>query len=192
MLLWLTKYLEHHWHFFHVFQYLTFRSILSTLTALTISLLLGPVMIKRLTYYQVGQNIRNDGPQSHLKKSGTPTMGGALILIAIAISIFLWGNLSNVYVWIVLLVTLGFGAVGWIDDYRKLIRKNTRGLPPKWKFFWQTFIAIAAAIFLYHIAKLPVETRLIVPLLKISFSHWGFFIFPLSILYWWAQVTQLI
>ena len=163
--MWLTEYLETHFHFFHVFQYLTFRSILSTLTALCISLLLGPVMIRKLSYYQIGQTVRDDGPQTHLKKSGTPTMGGALILIAIAASIFLWGDLANIYVWVVLLVTLGFGLMGWVDDYRKLIRKNTRGLPPKWKYFWQTVIGLCAAIFLYYIAKLPAETRLIVPFL---------------------------
>lgn len=166
MLLWLTQYLEKYLHFFHVFQYLTFRSILSTLTALTISLLLGPLMIRSLTEHQIGQTVRNDGPQTHLKKSGTPTMGGALILIAIAASIFLWGDLSNRYIWIVLLVTMGFGLVGWVDDYRKLVRKNTKGLPPRWKFLWQTAIGLSAAIYLYHIAHAPVETNLIVPFFK--------------------------
>lgn len=176
MLLWLTEYLGKHWHFFHVFQYLTFRSILATLTALSISLWVGPLMIKRLSFYQIGQNVRDDGPHTHLKKSGTPTMGGTLIIIAIAASIFLWGDLSNVYVWSVLLVTLGFGAVGWIDDYRKLIRKNTKGLAAKWKFLLQTVVGLAAAIFLYHIAKAPIETQLIVPFFKNI-------VLPLGILY---------
>lgn len=134
------------------------------------------MMIKRLTFYQVGQTVRDDGPQTHLKKSGTPTMGGALILIAIAASILLWGDLGNIYVWIVLLVTLGFGAIGWVDDYRKLMRKNTKGLPARWKFFWQTAIGLATAILLFSIAKLPVETRLIVPFFKNVFV-------PLGILY---------
>lgn len=176
MLLWLTELLEKHFHFFHVFQYLTFRSILSTLTALTLSLLVGPIMIRKLSHYQIGQTVRDDGPQTHLKKKGTPTMGGALILIAIATSIFLWGDLSSVYIWVVLLVTLGFGAIGWVDDYRKLIRKNTKGLPAKWKFFWQTAVGLSAALFLYHIAVLPVETRLVVPFFKNI-------LIPLGILY---------
>lgn len=176
MLLWLTELLEKHWHFFHVFQYITFRAILSTLTALTISLLVGPYMIDRLSHYQIGQNVRDDGPQSHLKKSGTPTMGGALILIAITASVFLWADLSNVYVWVVWLVTLGFGVIGWVDDYRKLIRKNSKGLPAKWKYFWQTALGFAAAIFLYHIAKTPIETQLIVPFFKNI-------VIPLGILY---------
>jgi phospho-N-acetylmuramoyl-pentapeptide-transferase len=176
MLLWLTEYLEKYFHFFHVFQYLTFRSILSTLTALSISLLVGPTMIRRLSYYQVGQTVRDDGPQTHLKKTGTPTMGGALILIAIAASIFLWGDLENRYVWIVLLVTLGFGAVGWMDDYRKQIRKNTKGLPPRWKFFWQSLLGFSAAVILFLIARSPAETQLVVPVFKNI-------IIPLGILY---------
>src|SRR4029077_6959746 len=102
---------------FRVFDYLTFRTILCTLTALLISLLVGPPMIRRLRQYRVGQNVRNDGPQTHLGKAGTPTMGGALILISIAISTLLWGDLTNRYVWLVLLVTLGFGLIGWVDDY---------------------------------------------------------------------------
>lgn len=178
MLLWLTEYLGRHYHFFHVFQYLTLRSILGALTALTISLLVGPVMIRALTVHQIGQNVRDDGPKTHLKKSGTPTMGGALILVAIAASIFLWGDLTNRYVWIVLLVTLGFGAVGWIDDYRKIIRKNTKGLPAKWKFLWQTVIGLGAAIYLYHMASTPVETQLIVPFFKNIIIHLGIFYIP--------------
>lgn len=178
MLLWLTELLAKKWHFFHVFQYLTFRSILGTLTALLISLLVGPLMIKRLSHYQIGQTVRDDGPQTHLKKSGTPTMGGSLILIAIAASIFLWGDISNIYVWIVLLVTLAFGAIGWIDDYRKLIQKNTRGLPAKWKYFWQTVFGLAAAIVLYGIASTPIETQLIVPFFKNIVISLGIFYIP--------------
>lgn len=178
MLFWLTRYLEQYFHFFHVFQYLTLRSILSTLTALTLSLLIGPIMIRKLTHYQIGQTIRDDGPQTHLKKSGTPTMGGTLILLAITVSIFLWGNLTNRYIWLVLLVSLGFGAVGWVDDYRKLIFKNSKGLPPRWKFFWQTIIGLGAAIYLFYIAKLPVETRLIVPFFKNVYIGLGIFFIP--------------
>jgi phospho-N-acetylmuramoyl-pentapeptide-transferase len=180
MLFWLTQLLERYCHFFHVFQYLTFRSILGTLTALTLSLFVGPTMIRKLSFYQIGQTVRNDGPQSHLKKTGTPTMGGALILVAIAASIFLWGDLTNVYVWIVLLVTLGFGAIGWVDDYRKLIRKNTKGLPPRWKFLWQTAVGLSATTCLYIMAKLPVETQLIVPFFKNLFIPLSIFFIPFT------------
>jgi len=166
MLFWLTQYLEHFNHHFQVFHYLTLRSILSSLTALIISLLVGPIMIKRLTQYQVGQNVRDDGPQTHLSKAGTPTMGGALILIAIAISMLLWGDLTNRYVWLVLGVMLGFGAIGWVDDYRKLVRKNTKGLPARWKLIWQSFFGVGAAIILYFGASLPSETALFVPFFK--------------------------
>jgi phospho-N-acetylmuramoyl-pentapeptide-transferase len=178
MLLWLTQLLKQHWHFFNVFQYLTFRSILGTLTALIISLWLGPVMIRRLIERQIGQQVRDDGPQSHLAKSGTPTMGGALMLIAIAVSIFLWGDLTSVYVWVVLLVTLAFGAVGWVDDYRKLTRKNSKGLSARWKLFWQTIIGLTAAVFLFAIAKTPVETQLVVPFFKNTVIPLGIFYIP--------------
>jgi phospho-N-acetylmuramoyl-pentapeptide-transferase len=166
MLLWLSNYLAHYYHGFHVFQYLTLRAILGALTAFIIALLVGPSMIQRLSHYQVGQTIRDDGPKSHLSKAGTPTMGGALILIAIAITTLLWADLSNRYVWLVLLVTVGFGAIGWVDDYRKLIRKNSKGLSARWKLFWQSLIALAAAFFLYNIAHLPAETQLVIPFFK--------------------------
>lgn len=166
MLFWITNLLQPHLHSLRVFQYLTFRSILAALTALTIALLVGPKMIRRLQQLQVGQMIRDDGPQSHLQKAGTPTMGGAMILIAIAISTLLWGDLSNRYVWVVLLVTLSFGLVGGVDDYRKLIRKNSKGLPARWKFFWQALIAIAVAAFLYISASHSTETQLVVPFFK--------------------------
>src|SRR5690242_11438670 len=120
MLLWLTQFLHTYYEGFRVFQYLTFRSILGALTALSIALLLGPWMIRKLSNRQIGQVVRDDGPQSHLSKAGTPTMGGALILTAIGISTLLWGDLTNPYVWILLLGTLGFGAIGWLDDYLKL------------------------------------------------------------------------
>ena len=121
MLLWLTHVLAHYYRFFNVFQYLTLRTILTVLTALIISFCIGPMMIRRLSANQIGQHIRDDGPQSHLKKAGTPTMGGALILTAIILSTLLWGDLSNYYLWTALLVMSGFGVIGWIDDYKKLI-----------------------------------------------------------------------
>ena len=166
MLLLLAEYLQQFHKGFAVFQYLTLRGILGVLTALALSLWLGPWMIRTLQIRQIGQAVRNDGPQSHLSKKGTPTMGGALILTAIAISTLLWADLSNRYVWTVLAVTLLFGAIGWVDDYRKVIEKNSRGLPSRWKYFWQSVFGLAAAIFLYVTAQNPVETTLIVPLLK--------------------------
>ncbi|HLV76649.1 MAG TPA: phospho-N-acetylmuramoyl-pentapeptide-transferase [Marinobacter sp.] len=166
MLLWLTEILSQYFSSLTVFQYLTLRAILGVLTALLISLLIGPVMIRKLSQYQIGQAVRDDGPQTHLSKAGTPTMGGALILVAIAISTLLWADLSNRYVWFVLLVTLLFGAIGWVDDYRKVVERNPRGLPGRWKYFWQSVIGAAAAIGLYFTASLPQETSLYLPFFK--------------------------
>ena len=166
MLVWLADYLSQYYHGFQVFQYLTLRAILSTLTALCLALLIGPAMIRRLTFYKVGQMIRLNGPQTHLSKAGTPTMGGALILVAIAASVLLWGNLNNRYLWLVLIVTSGFGLIGWVDDYRKLVLKNSRGLPARWKYFWQTIIGSSAAWFLFISAQTPVETQLVIPFFK--------------------------
>jgi len=166
MLLWLTHFLAHYYRFFNVFQYLTFRTILSTLTALAISLWVGPVMIRRLSMAQIGQPVRDDGPQSHLSKSGTPTMGGVLILMSIILSTLLWGDLTNPYLWTALIIMSGFGAVGWVDDYKKLILKNSKGLPARWKFLWQSILGLGAAIFLYTTAKTPVETQLLIPFFK--------------------------
>lgn len=166
MLLLIAQYLEYYFHGFHVFQYLTFRAIVSALTALAMALLLGPGMIRWLQVAQIGQKIRDDGPQSHFSKAGTPTMGGALMLIAIMLATLLFGDLTSRYLWVVLLVTLGFGLVGWVDDYKKLILKNTRGLPARWKYFWQSMIAIVAAVFLYVTAEHTNDTQLIVPFFK--------------------------
>ena len=166
MLLLLAEYLQQFYKGFAVFQYLSLRGILGVLTALSLSLCLGPWMIRTLQNRQIGQSVRNDGPQSHLSKSGTPTMGGALILSAITISTLLWADLSNRYVWVVMLVTLLFGAIGWVDDYRKVIEKNSRGLPSRWKYFWQSVFGLGAAIFLYMTAPSAVETTLILPILK--------------------------
>ncbi|GAA4648572.1 phospho-N-acetylmuramoyl-pentapeptide-transferase [Kistimonas scapharcae] len=177
MLLWLADYLTQFYSGFSVFKYLTLRGILGVLTALGISLYLGPVMIRKLSFYQIGQAVRDDGPQSHLSKAGTPTMGGALILIAIAISTLLWSNLQNQYVWLVLAVTLGFGVIGWVDDYRKVVEKNSRGLPARWKYFWQSVLGAGAAIYLYSLASTPLETALIVPFFKTVALNMGpFFI----------------
>ena len=180
MLLLLAEYLQQFYKGFGVFQYLTLRGILSVLTALSLSLWLGPWMIRTLQIRQIGQAVRNDGPQSHLSKKGTPTMGGALILTAIAISTLLWADLSNRYVWVVLVVTLLFGAIGWVDDYRKVIEKNSRGLPSRWKYFWQSVFGIGAAVFLYMTAETPIETTLIVPMLKSVEIQLGIFFVVLT------------
>ena len=166
MLLWLTEYLSQFISGFAVFQYLTFRTMVSVVTALVMSLLIGPIVIAKLSYHQIGQTVREDGPVSHLSKAGTPTMGGALILIVIFITTLLWGELSNRYVWTVLVVTMAFGTIGWVDDYLKISRRNSKGLKARWKYFWQSIAGLSAAIFLYTTAQLPAETDLIVPFFK--------------------------
>lgn len=166
MLVWLAEYLQQFYGGFAVFQYLTLRGILGVLTALAISFLLGPWMISRLNILQVGQVVRDDGPESHLIKAGTPTMGGTLILIAIFVSALCWSDLSNRYVWVVLIVTGIFGGVGFVDDYKKVVEKNTRGLPARWKYFWQSVAGLGAAIYLYQSSTTPAETALIIPFFK--------------------------
>ncbi|WNZ55350.1 phospho-N-acetylmuramoyl-pentapeptide-transferase [Microbulbifer sp. EKSA008] len=166
MLLWLAELLQQHVSGFSVFNYLTVRAILAALTALGISLLVGPRMIHWLNHLQVGQAVRDDGPQSHLSKSGTPTMGGTLILASIFASALLWSDLSNRYVWVTLLVTFVFGAVGFVDDYKKVVYKNPRGLIARWKYFWQSVAGLGAAIYLYMSASSPAETQFFVPFFK--------------------------
>jgi len=166
MLYWLGTQLSEWNNGFYVVHYITFRAILAILTALMLSLLLGPLIIRKLTRYKIGQTVRTDGPQSHLSKSGTPTMGGALILLSITCSTLLWGDLTNRYVILTLLVLLSFGAIGWVDDYRKVVYKNPRGLASRWKYFWQSVFGVCAAIFLYSTATLPAETTLILPFFK--------------------------
>lgn len=151
---------------FHVFEYITLRAVLATMTSLGLSFLLGPTMIRQLTAYKIGQSVRDDGPKSHLVKSGTPTMGGALILVAISVTTLLWADLSNRYVWLVLLTLLGFGAIGWVDDYRKVVYRNPKGLSAWAKYFWQSVIAIGVAMALLSMASTPAETQLIVPFFK--------------------------
>lgn len=163
MLLLLAEYLSRIDSGFAVLQYITVRGIMGILTALIISLMIGPWMIRRLSQQKIGQVVRSDGPQSHFSKAGTPTMGGALILISIAISTLLWADLRNSYVWVVLLTTLFFGVIGWVDDYRKVFRKDPKGLPAKWKYFWQSVGGMAAALFLYFTATSDVQTAYIVP-----------------------------
>jgi len=166
MLLSLAEYLTQFHSGFNVFQYLTLRSILGVLTALVIALVVGPGMIRYLSSSNIGQNVRNDGPESHFSKAGTPTMGGALILVAIVVSTLLWSDLSSRFVWVVLFVTIGFGAIGWIDDYKKIALGNSKGLSAKSKYLWQSIVALTAALILFHTAKFPIETQLIVPFIK--------------------------
>ncbi len=166
MLLWLSEYLMQFHSGFNVFQYITFRGVLGVLTALMISLLLGPFMIQRLTYHQVGQNVRDDGPETHFAKAGTPTMGGALIILAIIVSTLLWADLSNRFVWIVLATLVSFALIGGVDDYRKVAQSNSKGLSAKQKYFWQSMAGLLAALALFLTAEAPADTQLIMPFFK--------------------------
>jgi len=179
MLHWLAEYLTQYYSAFHVFSYLTFRAIVSTLTALFISLYFGPKLISYLQKMQIGQTVRDDGPESHLSKSGTPTMGGILILASIVVSVLLWTNLENIYVWVVLFVVVSFGIIGFVDDYRKVIRKDSNGLIAKWKYFWQTVIGLATAFFLYQISH-PEQTFLLIPFIKDVMPQLGMFYIVLT------------
>ena len=145
---------------FNVFAYLTLRAVLAAATALLIGLLAGPAVIRRLTEMKIGQSVRTDGPQTHLEKSGTPTMGGALILLSIALTTLLWADLSNRFIWVVLLVMLGFGWIGWADDYRKVVRRDSKGMPAREKFLWQTVIGLTAAIYLAFAIAAPSNSRM--------------------------------
>jgi len=166
MLLELFQYLAKDVRAFSVFQYITLRTVMSALTALAISFIIGPWMIRKLTSLKIGQTVRDDGPQTHLVKAGTPTMGGALILAAVVVTTLLWGDLENRYVLTCLVTTIGFGAIGWIDDYRKVVHKNPKGLSAGKKLFWQTVIAGLALSYLAYRTNLPQQTSLIVPFFK--------------------------
>src|SRR5574340_1054275 len=166
MLLTLSQWLAEDIRAFNVFNYITLRAVLAMLTALMISFLVGPAMIRKLTAYKIGQSVRDDGPQTHLVKAGTPTMGGALILVAIATATLRWADLGNRYVWLVLATTLGFGLIGWVDDYRKVVHRSAKGLPGRGKYFWQSLIGAGIAAYLAYSASLPAHTELIVPFFK--------------------------
>jgi len=182
MLLALTEYLAQYYSAFNVFSYLTMRAILGILTALSIALLVGPFFIKKLSINQMGQVVRDDGPETHFSKAGTPTMGGALILVAIIVSTLLWGDLSNRYIWVVLIVTSLFGAVGWIDDYKKIVYQDSDGLIAKYKYFWQSLIGFGAALYLYTTAQTEYETLLLIPYMKDVFINLGPFYILLTYL----------
>ena len=166
MLYYLFTSLAHEISAFNVFRYLTLRGILGVLTALGICFSIGPATIRRLGFRQIGQTVRDDGPPTHLAKAGTPTMGGALILVAVFVATLLWADLSNRFIWVVLFVTATFGAIGWVDDYKKIIHKNPRGIGARQKFFWQSVSGLAVAVFLFYTAQDPAETHLIVPIFK--------------------------
>jgi len=166
MLLELTRWLQGLESFFGLFGYLTFRGILAALTALFLSLWLGPAVIRRLGQLKGGQPIRQDGPQTHFSKAGTPTMGGALILITVLLSVLLWGDLRNKYVWTVLLVMLTFGAIGWYDDWIKIVKRDPNGLKSRWKYLLQSIFGLAAGLYLYLYADVPAATTFYVPFFK--------------------------
>jgi phospho-N-acetylmuramoyl-pentapeptide-transferase len=166
MLRYVAEWLTQYYSGFNVFSYLTLRAILAALTALLISFLVGPTMIRKLAEHQVGQRVRSDGPQTHLTKAGTPTMGGALILVAISVATLLWADLSNRFVWITLAVTIAFGLIGFWDDYLKLVVGNSRGLIARHKYFWQSVAGLGAALALYVTARSEIETTLILPFFK--------------------------
>ena len=159
MLVLITEYLSQFINGLSVFQYITLRAIFAAMTSLVISLIFGPRIIMWLNSMQLEQAIRDDGPETHLKKHGTPTMGGALIILAVCLSSLLWADLSNRYVWIILFTVVGFGLIGWIDDYKKVVEKNPNGISAKHKIFWQSILAIFIAFTLYYTASTPEETE---------------------------------
>ncbi len=159
MLLEIAQYLAQDIRAFTVFNYITLRAVLAALTALVISFLAGPAMIRKLATYKIGQAVRDDGPQTHLTKAGTPTMGGALLLVSIVVTTVLWADWSNRFVWVVLAVTLGFGAIGWVDDYRKVVHRNPKGLSAREKYFWQSVIGLVAAVYLAFVVPTASATQ---------------------------------
>ncbi len=166
MLFYLFDSLAREYSVFNVFRYLTLRGICGVLTSLFVCFALGPALIRRLSDRQIGQTVREDGPATHVTKTGTPTMGGSLILISVVVSTLLWADLGNRFVWVVVFTCLAFGLIGWVDDYRKLVDKNPRGIGAKAKFLWQSVAGISSAVFLYVTAQSPAETQLIVPFFK--------------------------
>ncbi len=166
MLLWLFQTWGQDIRAFNVFGYITLRAVLATLTALMISFIVGPAVIRKLGVLKIGQSVRDDGPKTHLIKAGTPTMGGVLIIVSVSVTTLLWADLSNRYVWLALATLVGFGAIGWVDDWRKVVEKNAKGLPSRWKYFWQSLIGLGVAVYLVNTATLPAHTALIIPFLK--------------------------
>jgi phospho-N-acetylmuramoyl-pentapeptide-transferase len=194
MLLTLTEYLARFYSGFHVFQYLTLRGILAAVTALALALFIGPTMISLLSRYQIGQQVRSDGPQSHLLKSGTPTMGGGLILVAMGLSTLLWADLSSRFIWILLETTLGFGLIGFYDDYLKLVVGNSKGMAARYKYLAQSIVGLTAAFALHHLRQTPAETALYVPFFKsvaIPMSTAGFVAFSYFVIVGTSNAVNL-
>lgn len=182
MLIYLSQYLSQYFTGFTVFGYITVRAIMGVLTALIISFLIGPMVIRWLTRLKVGQSIRQDGPQTHLVKAGTPTMGGTLILFSITIAVLLWGDLTNFYLQVVMLTTLGFGVIGFIDDYKKVVYRDPNGMRSRTKFLWQSVIGLIAGYALYAHASVPAETQLLIPYMKDTYIYLGAWVMVLSYL----------
>lgn len=180
MLVWLAEYLQQYISGFNVISYISVRATMALLTALIVSLWIGPSVIRRLQLLKFGQEVRHDGPESHFSKRGTPTMGGVMILFAITLSTLLWTNLTNPYIWFSLFILLGYGAVGFVDDYRKITRKNTDGLIGRWKYFWLSVIALVGIFGMYAVGKDTDATRLVVPFFKDIMPQLGLFYIVLA------------
>jgi phospho-N-acetylmuramoyl-pentapeptide-transferase len=194
MLLYLTEYLARFYSGFHVFQYLTLRGILAALTALLLALFIGPRMIELLSQYQIGQRVRSDGPQTHLQKSGTPTMGGGLIIVAMALGTLLWADLSSRFVWILLATTLAFGLIGFYDDYLKLVVGNSKGLAARYKYLAQSVVGLAAAFALHGMHQTSAETALYVPFFKtvaVPMSTAGFVVYAYFVIVGTSNAVNL-
>jgi len=194
MLLYLTEYLSKYYSGFHVFQYLTLRGILAAITTLAMALFIGPRMIETLTRYQIGQQVRSDGPKSHLQKSGTPTMGGGLILVAMVLGTLLWADLSSRFVWILVAITLAFGAIGFYDDYLKLMVGNSKGLAARYKYLAQSLVAIIAAYTLHSLHQTAAETTLYVPFFKtvaVPMTTFGFVVYAYFVIVGTSNAVNL-
>ena len=194
MLLYLTEYLAKYYSGFHVFQYLTLRGILAAATTLLMALIIGPTMIEMLSKYQIGQRVRTDGPQTHLTKSGTPTMGGGLILVAMAFGTLLWADLSSRFVWILLATTMAFGLIGFYDDYLKLVKGNSKGLAARYKYLAQSVVALVAALVLHGLHQTAAETSLYVPFFKtvaVPMTTIGFVVFAYFVIVGTSNAVNL-
>lgn len=180
MIFWLAELLKEHISWLNLFGYQTFRALMAALTALILSLVLGPWFIRRLQIRQIGQQVRSYGPESHLAKQGTPTMGGVMILTIIILASLLWSNLNNQYVWVCLYVLTGFGVVGWLDDYRKLVLKDSAGLAARWKYLLQSFFGITAVVYLYYYGHSSLTTQLVIPFTSEYNWSLGWWVIPLG------------
>ncbi|MBL4661919.1 MAG: phospho-N-acetylmuramoyl-pentapeptide-transferase [Alcanivoracaceae bacterium] len=180
MILWLAQYFQENHSWLNLFSYQTFRAIMAALTALIISVFLGPAFIRKLQEKQIGQQVRSLGPKSHLSKQGTPTMGGALIIFAIIIACLLWGDLSINYIWVSMYVLFGFGLIGWLDDYRKLVLKDSAGLSAGWKYTLQSLFGISAVLYLFFFGDISLTTQMVIPFIKDLDWPLGWLVIPLG------------